>query len=137
MAWNPAAWMVVVALSATVACGELRKEPEELSSEIVAVQGVVIRNQLPYQVSGVQILATRTGRFVGCGLIMSGTFCRMAFDAQALYGSDIIVSWEEHGKPHSSGEVQIEQPANLVPDKAAWVEVLIFAPGQVGARLIQ
>jgi hypothetical protein len=49
----------------------------------------------------------------------------------------VVIRWKERGAAHSTGEFVIKIPADLQPGRPAVVEVVITAPGEAGARLVQ
>jgi hypothetical protein len=98
---------------------------------------MVIRNELPFPVTEVMINIPATGVFAGCGNIMQRSECRTSFEAVNYAGNALVVSWKEYGKPHKTGEFVINLPEDLVAGRPAWLEVVIFAMGQAGARFIQ
>lgn len=122
---------------AACACANIQvKTPETLPSGM-EIEAIVIRNELPYGVTDVQILAVNTGRFAGCGNLMAGTACRTDFETTALYAGKAVVTWKERGEPQTTGEFVIEAPDRVDPSRPAWLEVIIFAPGDAGARIEQ
>jgi hypothetical protein len=48
----------------------------------------------------------------------------------------MLIRWLEHGQPHQTDEFTPELPPGASPGDAFRVEVIIFAPGQAGARLV-
>jgi hypothetical protein len=78
-----------------------------------------------------------TGNYAGCGNIMARTRCSTAFPAVDYNAHAVIISWKEHGEAHQTGEFVIDVPDHLDPQQAAWLQVIIFAPGQAGAKLVQ
>jgi hypothetical protein len=78
-----------------------------------------------------------TGAFAGCGNVLPRTACSNAFPGVDYRSNAVLVNWRERGAAHSTGEFVIEIPDTLKSGEAAVVEVVIFAPGQAGARLIQ
>ena len=106
-------------------------------SPALVIDGIVIRNELAYPVTDVMIEVPATGAFAGCGNVLPRTACANAFPGVDYRSNAVLVRWREHGAPHSTGEFVIEIPDTLRPGEAAVVEVMIFAPGEAGARLIQ
>jgi hypothetical protein len=103
----------------------------------IVLEGIVIRNELLYPVKDVMINVPATGAFAGCGNIMPRSECRTRFEAVDYAGNALVVSWKEYGKPHTTGEFDIDIPQHLDPGIPAWLEVIVFAKGQAGAKLIQ
>ena len=92
---------------------------------------------MPFPVTDVMINIPATGMFAGCGNIMQHSECRTSFEVVNYAGNALVVSWKEYSKPHKTAEFVMEVPENLVAGKPAWLEVVIFAMGQAGARFIQ
>lgn len=103
----------------------------------IAIEGVVIRNKLPYPVTGVQLLVLSSGDFVGCGNIMSRSACATTFPVRDYYSDKVVVTWQEYGKEHSTGEFVIQTPDEYDPGRPAQLEVIIFMMGEAGAKLVQ
>jgi hypothetical protein len=103
----------------------------------IEIDGVEISNQLGYQVTDVQILVPRTGAFVGCGTVLGGTSCSTSFPGRAYQQNAVQVSWKERGQPHTTGDFTINLPDNRESSDRFWVQVVIFAPGQAGAKLVK
>ena len=103
----------------------------------VVIDGVVIRNNLARPVTDVTILAVSTGNFVSCGNIMANSACSTGFPNRIYASNKLIVSWNELGQPQSTDEFVVELEAEIDLSRSARLEVLIFSPGQAGARLIQ
>jgi hypothetical protein len=103
----------------------------------VIIDGFVIHNGLFYPVTDVMIEVPATGRFAGCGNILPRTVCRSGFEAFDYSANAVRVSWKEQGAPRGTDEFIIEVPEDMPAGAAAEVEVVIFAPGQAGARLVR
>jgi hypothetical protein len=103
----------------------------------VVIDGIEIRNELAYPVTDVMIEVPATGAFAGCGNLLPRTACSNAFEGVDYRSNAVIIRWKERGAEHSTGEFVIEIPADLRPGSRAVVEVVIFAPGEAGARLMQ
>ena len=117
------------------ACAPVRQtKPETISIEI---DGVVIRNQLTFPVTDVQLLVLSSGNFVGCGNIMSRSACSTTFPLRDYSASKVLVTWKEYGKEHSTGEFVIKIPDEIDRSKPAQLEVIIFMMGEAGAKLVQ
>ena len=110
------------------------KKPEPTGIEI---SGVVIRNDLAFQVKEVQLLVPSTGNFVGCGNIMARTQCSTKFPNRDYYANEVVISWKEYGQPQSTAPFVIRIPDHLEHDRPALLEVIIFNTGQAGAKLVQ
>jgi hypothetical protein len=118
-----------------LACAsEQEKKPEPTGIEI---DGVIIRNELAFPVKEVQLLVPRTGNFVSCGNIMGHSQCSTKFPNRDYYANEVVISWKEHGQPHSTGPFVISMPDGLEMGRPALLEVIIFNAGQAGAKLVQ
>jgi hypothetical protein len=118
-----------------LACTSAReKKPESTGIEI---DGVIIRNELAYQVTEVQLLVPLTGNFVSCGNITARSQCSTKFPNRDYYANEVIISWKEYGQPHKTGPFVIGIPDHLERGKPALLEVIIFNAGQAGAKLVQ
>lgn len=101
----------------------------------IYIEGVVIRNGLAYTVSDVLIQVPATGGFAGCGNILPRTACSNTFPEIDYKANPVMISWTEHGVAHETDEFIIEVPEDFSAGDSAWIEVIIFAPGQAGAQL--
>jgi len=128
----PVLFFVLLSACATAETDKNKSEPTG-----IVIQGIVIRNQLAFPVTDVMILVPATGNYAGCGNILGGSDCRTTIEAVDYYANAVVISWKEYGQPHQTDEFVIRVPDHLVPDKPAWLEVLIFAMGQAGAKLTQ
>jgi len=131
---------VLAALLCTVmlpACAPLTGGQQQAEPTGIVIAGMVIRNELPFPVTDVMINVPATGAFAGCGNILPRSECRTSFEAVDYAGNALLVSWKEYGEPHQIPEFIISIPKDLDAERPAWLEVVIFAMGQAGARLIQ
>ena len=103
----------------------------------ISITGVVIRNELPYAVTDVMIEVPATGAFAGCGNILPRTACSNAFQQVDYRANPMVIRWSEHGQPQQTGEFTVQRPNGAVPGSEFVVEVIVFAPGQAGARLTE
>lgn len=101
------------------------------------ISGVSIRNELPYQVTDVMIEVPATGGFAGCGTILPRTECSNRFQHVDYRANQVVIRWREHGQPQQTEPFVIALPAGSSAGDAFHVEVVIFGPGQAGARLAQ
>ena len=118
-------------------CATATASGTQVSQPGVIIEGIEIRNELAYPVTDVRIEVPATGAFAGCGNLLPRTGCSNAFAGVDYRSSAVRIRWRERGAEHSTGEFIIEIPADLRPGSPAVVEVVIFAPGQAGARLVQ
>jgi len=107
------------------------------SAPALAIDGIRIINKLDMTVTDVQILVAATGDFVGCGAILRNTACSTSFPGRQYERKPVQVTWKEQGQAHATPNFVIEPPANLDFTRPVWIEVVIFAPGQAGAKLVQ
>lgn len=114
---------------------EVLKKPAE--NPVVVVEGMLIRNQLPFPITDVMINVPATGAYAGCGNVMPRSECRTSFEKVDYKANALVVSWKEYGKPHQTGEIVLALPGGLDPTRPAWLEVVVFAMGQAGAQFVQ
>jgi hypothetical protein len=126
-----------LAASLLLGCTVPRNGDGHSDSLPFVIDGIVIRNELAYPVTDVMIEVPATGAFAGCGNVLPRTACSNAFQGVDYRSSAVLVHWRERGAEHSTGEFVIEIPERLQPGNPAVIEVVIFAPGQAGARLVQ
>lgn len=129
--------LLVLAFAAIPACSSVPVRQQTGAVQKILIAGIVIRNELLFPVTDVMINAPETGAFAGCGNLMSRSECSTSFEAVAYSAGKLVVSWKEYGQPHTTGEFVIEIPEGMDRGKAAWLEVVIYAMGQAGARLVQ
>lgn len=103
----------------------------------IAIDGVEIINKLSFSVTDVQILVALSGDFVSCGTILRKTSCSTSFPGREYQGSPVEVTWKEQGQANTTGNFVIDPPASADSGHPWWIEVVIFAPGQAGAKLVQ
>ncbi len=95
-----------------------------------------MRNELSFRITDVQVLVPRTGEFVSCGSVFPGTACAAAFPQRDYRGDPLSVTWRERGEPQSVEDFVLEVPAGLDTGRPVWLQVVIFSPGNAGARLL-
>jgi len=134
---KPQTWPVAFCLALLMgACSAPSSRPGS-SAPAIAIDGVQIINKLSTTVTEVQILVPATGNFVRCGTILRNTSCSTSFPGRQYERKPVQVSWKEQGQAYTTGNFVIEPPANLDPARPMWIEVVIFAPGQAGAKFVQ
>lgn len=116
-------------------CASAPADQRQAASQAISIAGVVIRNELPYPVTDVMIEVPATGAFAGCGNILPRTACSNAFQQVEYRANPIVIRWSEHGQPQQTDEFTVQWPDSAVPGSEFVVEVIVFAPGQAGARL--
>ena len=109
----------------------------ETQQPSVTIDGLTIRNELAYPVTDVMIEVPATGAFAGCGTVLPRTECSNRFEQLDYQAHAVRIRWREHGREQSTSEFVIDVPAGLEPQRPARVEVILFSPGQAGARLVQ
>ena len=134
---RPRAGLLSAMLPLLAACASAPavKEPRYEGGEIV-VRGMVIRNELAYPVTQVMITVPVTGAFAGCGNILPRTECSTTFQGVDYRGNPMVVSWREYGAVKQTDEFVVKPPEAPNPGGLLMLEVVVFAPGQAGARLI-
>jgi len=110
--------------------------PQKRDAVIAEIDGIVIRNDLAYPVHDVMAEVPATGGFAGCGMILRRSQCTIAFPAAAYRRNPLIVRWVEYGESHATEDILLEPPTDAGNPAGWWLEVVIFAPGQAGARLV-
>jgi len=119
------------------ACTSTGPSQDQGSEQAIVIAGMVIRNELAYPVTDVMIEVPATGGFAGCGTVLPRTECRNTFQEVDYRGSAAVVRWRERGEVHQTGEFSIDPPPGTRPGDVFRVEVIVFAPGQAGARLVE
>lgn len=128
----------VVLLSFTLlACASKPAETEQAIETGIEVEGIIIRNALTYTVKDVMVEVPATGGFAGCGNILPRSECRTSFQAVDYRQNALRVTWSERGEARGTDEFKVELPPWAKPGDTVWLEVIIYAPGLAGARLIQ
>jgi len=90
----------------------------------------------PYPVTDVMIEVPATGGFAGCGNILPRSACRNAFQPIDYSANAVTVRWKEHGQPQQTDEFVVRLPEGVVAGSEYLIEVIVFAPGQAGAHLV-
>lgn len=127
-------WVVLI-----TACTTAPQVVTELTGQPagIEIEGIIIRNRLPYTITDVQVLALSTGNFVSCGNISRQSVCSTGFPSANYRSGKLVISWKEHGVPQSTDEFTVTPGANIDRKKPAVFEVLVYSPGLAGAQLIQ
>lgn len=123
-----------MALLGCVSTGSVEHENE---MEAVVISGIAIRNQLPYTVTDVMIEVPETGNFAGCGTILPGAVCRNRFQQLDYRDNAVVIRWREHGEAQQTDDFRIQLPEGARAGAAYLIEVIVFAPAQAGARLVE
>lgn len=118
------------------ACASTQSPGGQQSEQAIVIAGVVIRNDLVYPVTDVMIEVPATGSFAGCGTILPRTECSNTFEPVDYRPNPVVVRWKEHGQPQQTDEFTVSPPPGVLHGDAFRVEVVVFAPGQAGARLV-
>ena len=106
-------------------------------SPAIVIGGLEIRNELPYLITDVMIRVPATGRFAGCGNILPRSQCVNRFENVDYRSDAVSISWSERGQAHKTDEFRIELPEQGAPGTVYRVRVIVFAPGEAGARLVR
>lgn len=117
------------------ACAPVRDDTET-HPPIAEIDGLVIRNELPYPVHDFMVDVPATGGFAGCGMILGRSPCSVSFPSAAYRGEALVIRWTEHGESHSIRDVVLDPPKEATQTPKALLEVTIFASGQAAARLV-
>ena len=120
-----------------IGCATGLHEERPLPGQSAVISGVVIRNELPYPVMDVMIEVPATGGFAGCGNILPRSECSNAFEQLDYRANPVVIRWKERGQPQQTDEFTIKLPGAARTGDAYRVEVIVFAPGQAGARLAE
>ena len=131
---RPLTWCLCIGLVlGCTATGPAAPEPEPSR---INVEGIIIRNQLPYVVTDVMVEVPASGAFAGCGNIIQRTACSTSFPTADYRSNAIVIRWKERGVPQATDEFVVAVPDGMAPGTSAWLEVVVYAKGQAGARLI-
>ena len=130
---NPAGMALSLFLLALSGCSA-SAQSQKRDVAALEIDGIRIVNELDIDVTNVRILVPATGDFVSCGNILAKTSCSSSFPGRAYQGNAVQISWKESGRPHSTPEFRLEPPASPGKASSTWIEVVIFLPGQAGAR---
>lgn len=128
--------LVLILLGFLHACSSAEPTPAEPESSGINIEGIIIRNQLAYPVTEVMVQVPATGGFAGCGNIVQRTACSTSFPAADYRRNAIVISWREHGAVQGTDEFIVAVPDGMAPGTSAWLEVIVYAKGQAGARLV-
>lgn len=125
------------ALFLIAACSASPPVEDEAGLPGVEVAGIVIKNRLAFPITDVLIQSPASGNFAGCGNILPRSECSTSFESIDYQRDELVITWKEYGDPKTTGEFVVDVPANLDTGRPAWLEVVVFAMGQAGARLVQ
>ena len=125
------AWVLGAVVMGLAACAPLREAAS--APPVAEIEGMLIRNELPYPVHDVLIEVPVTGGYAGCGMILQRSQCSTTFPIAAYRREALTIRWTEHGEPQLLRDIVLDAPNGSAP---AWLEVTIFASGQAGARLV-
>jgi hypothetical protein len=129
--------LACLALLAACAGPSASENPQKAQRQALSIRALAIKNELPYAVTDVMVRVPATGAFAGCSNILARTDCRTSFQSVEYRGNPMVVSWKERGEPHKTDEFVVDEPEDAVPEKEVRLDVIIFAPGQAGAKLVQ
>lgn len=131
-----AVFITIFVLTLLQGCSSVRTNDLPGEESGISIDGIIISNRLLYPITDVMITVPATGGFAGCGNILGRSDCRTTFPAAAYRKNAIQVSWKEYGEPHQTAEFVVSVPEDMVKGSDAWLEVIVFASGQAGAKLI-
>ena len=100
------------------------------------VSGVVMFNQGRAWVSAARVLVPATGQFVSCGNIAPGARCATGFPDQLYRGYPVEFTWSQEGGIHSTGELNIDVPAEAIESGRASLRVWIMGPGSAAVEVV-
>ena len=123
-------------VSVVCGCAPVKHQVAESKDSGIDIDGIIIRNQLLYPVTDVMVEVPATGDFAGCGNILGRSQCSTSFPSADYRQNAIVVSWKEYGEAHRTAEFVVKVPAAMQPGSSAWLEIIVFASGQAGARLV-
>lgn len=131
--------MLLIGGICTALLGCVSTDPAQRDGETraVAISGIVIRNDLPYTVTDVMIEVPETGNFAGCGSILPRAVCRNRFQQRDYQDNAVLIRWREHGEPQQTDAFRIQLPQDARAGTEYLIEVVVFAPAQAGARLVE
>ena len=118
------------------ACGTSPPVDGEASEPEIDISGVVIRNELDYPVTDVMLEVPATRNFAGCGTILPHSECNNTFQRIDYRANAVLIRWKERGQSHQTDEFKVDPPPGARSGDSFRVEVIVFAPGQAGARLV-
>ena len=102
----------------------------------IVVSGVVVLNQGRAWVSAARVLVPATGQFVSCGNIAPGARCATGFPDQQYRGYPVEFTWSQEGAIHSTGELNIDVPAEAIESGRASLRVWIMGPGSAAVEVV-
>jgi hypothetical protein len=129
--------MSLAAAFSLAACVSVPPRVPEAEQAPVVIEGIVIRNTLSWSVTDVMVEVPATGGFAGCGNLMARSNCSTSFQETDYRAHPIVIRWREHGQAQQTGEFVVKIPEGMPAGQVAWIEVIIFAPGQAGAKLVE
>lgn len=128
--------LLVCVMLVASACSAVQKDVTKSKDSGIDIDGIIIRNQLLYPVTDVIVEVPATGAFAGCGNILGRSQCSTSFPSADYKQNAIVVSWKEYGEPHRTAEFVVKIPVGMQSGSVAWLEVIVFASGQAGAKLV-
>ena len=85
--------------------------------EPFTVVGVKFYNASYYPIENVRLRVQKTRGFATCNKILPQAVCLTTFPVREYQGNPVIISWEQNGKPWSTGEIIVEPEEGSSPDK--------------------
>jgi hypothetical protein len=135
--WNALYMLAIFLLTLLLNACAVSGESPPTHGAAFEIVGVRIFNQLESSIADAQILVLQTGSFVSCSSIQPATSCSTSFPGREYGGGPMRVTWKEQGLPQATDDFALKTEAFATSARPLWVEVVIFAPGQAGARLVQ
>ena len=70
-----------------------------------------------YPIENVRLSVQKTSGFASCSKILPQAACFTTFPVRKYQGNPVIISWEQNGKPWSTGEIAVEPSEDAAPDE--------------------
>jgi hypothetical protein len=110
-------------------CAHIQKK------EPLTVTGVKFYNASYYPIENVRLRVRKTRGFASCNKILPQAMCLTTFPVRKYQGNPVIISWEQNGKPWSTGEILVEPTEDASLDKPLFGVVEIGNQGSYIAYL--
>ena len=137
MTRRPAWALLMPAVLLAASCASTGPETPRPEDTGVDIAGVIFQNSLMHSVTDALVHVPATGRFASCGNILPRSECSTSFPAVGYRRNGIIVTWKEHGETKATDEFTVKLPQGAGEGDSFWLEVVIYAPGLAGARVVQ
>jgi hypothetical protein len=128
--------LAALLLTVLSACAMSPEDGAATADSGIEIAGIIIRNDLAYPVTDVMVEVPATRRFAGCGNILPRSQCSTALPEAAYRQNAITIRWREYGREHAMEPFVVRVPDSMPEGTVAWLMVLVYAPGQAGAKLV-